>query len=171
MQVSDLIGIGRLGGADAQGFFQALIKPRYRCVFEDIHNVFLLFTSDRVFYVTISERKVSENRIMVRFAEDGVDLERRLHREVIIAIEPEILSEESGDLDHLLGYEVLSDSQRLGIVEDYFYNGAQYVIAVRLEDGRELLVPWVDYYVQDALADPGVVILDHVQPLIDALEN
>lgn len=170
MQVSDLIGIGRLGGLDARGFFQALIKPGYRSAFKDIRNVFLIFNSDRVFYVSISEREVSENKIMIRFAQDGIAEERRLHREAIIAIEPDILEEDSG-LDYLLDWEVLFEDQALGKISDYFFNNAHYVIVVRTVDERELLVPWVDYYIQAEMPNLKVVLLANLQPLLAAMDE
>lgn len=169
MEVSDLIGIGRLGGMDARGFFHVLIKPRYRAAFEDAESVFLIFKSDRVFYVTISERKLSDKKIMVRFGEDGIEQERRLHRETLIALPPNELEEDEG-LDHLLGYEVLSDGKRLGEITDYFHNNAQYVLVITTVDGKELLVPYVDYYVQALIPDPGVLMLINAEPLIAALE-
>ena len=85
MNVSDLIGIGRLGGQDADGFFQVLIKARYREIFSATNDVYLIFNSDRVFFVTICERNVSDRKVRVRFVEDGI-AEERNHREVIIAI-------------------------------------------------------------------------------------
>lgn len=170
MEVSDLIGIGRLGGMDAQGFFQVLIKPRYRPAFEDARCVFLIFKSDRVFYVTISERKVSDKKILVRFLEDGVDNERRLHRETLIALEPEQLDEDEG-LDHLLGYEALHNGELLGVVSNYFHNNAQYVLVISMADGAELLVPYVDHYVQSEIPDPGVIVLANAESLIAALES
>lgn len=170
MEVSDLIGIGRLGGMDDQGFFQVLIKPRYRPAFEDTKNVFLIFKSDRVFYVTISERKVSDKKIMVRFAEDGIDTERRLHRETLIAIEPELLAGDEG-LDHLLGFGVLHGDTPVGTVTDYFHNNAQFVLVINTLDDRELLVPYVNHYVQAVLPDPGVVVLINAQTLFDALDE
>jgi len=170
MEVSDLIGIGRLGGMDARGFFHVLIKPRYRAAFEDAKCVFLIFKSDRVFYVTISERKVSDKKIMVRFAEDGIEEERRQHRETLIALEPQELDEDE-DLDKLLGYEVLADGKRLGEIKDYFHNNAQYVLVISTVDGRELLVPYVDYYVQALIPDPGVLMLVNAEPLVAALDS
>jgi len=170
MEVSDLVGIGRLGGMDAQGYFQVLIKPRYRPAFEDAQSVFLIFKSDRVFYVTISERKVSDKKVMVRFVEDGVDIERRLHREVLIALEPDSLEEDEG-LERLLGYEVLFEDRSLGTVKDYFHNNAQYVLVIEMASGRELLVPHVDHYMQAEIPDPGVLVLINAQPLIDSLDS
>ncbi|MCB5229696.1 MAG: hypothetical protein LHW44_06505 [Candidatus Cloacimonetes bacterium] len=170
MKVSDLIGIGRLGGEDADGFFHVLIKPRYRSAFEDAQSVFLLFTSDRVFYVTISEKKVSDNKVMIRFAEDGISEERRRHRETLIAIEAEALETDEG-LDHLIGYGVLYQDRHLGEVQDYFYNNAQYVLIIRLDTGAELMVPYVDYYVQNQIPDPGMIELAHADSLLAALDS
>jgi len=170
MNYPGLIGIGRLGGRDAEGFHHVMIKPDYRSVFSGLEEVYLIFNSDRVFYVTISERKVSDKKIMVRFAEDGIEEERRQHRETLIALEPQELDEDE-DLDKLLGYEVLADGKRLGEIKDYFHNNAQYVLVISTVDGRELLVPYVDYYVQALIPDPGVLMLVNAEPLVAALDS
>ena len=166
MESSDLIGIGRLGGSDPDGFHRVLVKPRFRAFFEDVTNVFLIFNSDRVFYVTICERKVEDQKVLVRFAEDGVEAERRLHKETIVAIDPVDLAEDDG-LDYLLGYKVIFAEQDLGEVRDYFHNNAQYVLEIELPDGSELLVPFVERYVHAVLDDPKVIVLENVQDLID----
>ena len=166
MESSDLIGIGRLGGSDPDGFHRVLVKPRFRAVFEDVKSVFLIFNSDRVFYVTICERKVKDQKILVRFAEDGIEAERRLHKETIVAIDPVDL-EDDDTLDYLLGYRVIFKEQDLGEVRDYFHNNAQYVLEIEMPDGSELLVPFVDRYVQAELDDPKVIVLQNVQDLID----
>ncbi|HAN41242.1 MAG TPA: hypothetical protein DCQ12_04945 [Candidatus Cloacimonas sp.] len=166
MESSDLIGIGRLGGSDPDGFHRVLVKPRFRAFFEDVTSVFLIFNSHRVFYVTICERKVKDQKILVRFAEDGIEAERRLHKETIVAIDP-VDMEEDETLDYLLGYKVIFAEQDLGEVRNYFHNNAQYVLEIEMPDGSELLVPFVDHYVQAVLEDPGVIALENVQDLID----
>ncbi|HOZ01709.1 MAG TPA: hypothetical protein PLG20_07810, partial [Candidatus Syntrophosphaera sp.] len=67
MDLSDLIGIGKLGGPDEAGFYQVLVKPRFRELLARTDDVFLIFDSDRVFYVTISERDFSDRKLRVRF--------------------------------------------------------------------------------------------------------
>ncbi len=166
MKISDLIGIGRLGGIDPDGYYRVLVKPHFRTVFEDAKNVFLIFNSDRVFYVTISERKTTDSIILVRFAEDGIATERSRHKEALIAVDPTILQEDE-TLDHLIGYKALFAEQDLGEVRDYFHNNAQYVLVIELKDGQELLVPFVDHFVTAVLDDPKVIVLDDVQDLID----
>ena len=164
MEVSDLIGIGRLGGMDAQGFFQVLIKPRYRPVFEDAKCVFLIFKSDRVFYVTISDRKERDKKTWVKFAEDGIAAERKLHREVIIAIDES--SEEDEEEESLLGRDVVYDGLLLGCVVDVFYNGAQDVLVIATDLEEDLLVPRVDYFLLPQSRDSDVINLQNMDELL-----
>jgi len=164
MKFSDLTGIGRLGGPDGEGFYQVLVKPRYRSVFAAAKDVFLIFNSDRVFYVTISERDISDRKIRVRFAEDGIAEERKKHREVIVAIEAPYEGDE--DPEPVIGYTVVFQNSEVGKVTDYFHNNAQYVLVVQGPDGEEILIPWVDYYVADIVRDPGVVILINAASLL-----
>ncbi len=171
MELSDLIGIGRLGGCDPDGYYRVLVKPRFRAVFEDVTNVFLIFNSHRVFYVTICERMEKDQKILVRFAEDGIEAERRLHKETIVAVDPVDL-EGDDTLDHLLGFKVIFEEQDLGEVRGYFHNNAQYVLEIEMPNGSELLVPFVEHYVQAVLDAPKVVALQNVQDLIElALES
>lgn len=165
MDLSGLTGIGRLGGKDERGFFQVLVRPRHRQTLLDAEDVYLIFDSDRVFFVTISEKEISDRKISVRFAEDGIAEERKLHRETIIAIEAE--ADDQEDPETLLGYSVLFQDQELGRVVDYFHNNAQYVLVIETLAGAELLVPWVDHYVSAVLPDPGMVVLQNAEPLLD----
>ncbi len=164
MDSSDLIGIGRLGGLDDEGFFQFLLKAQYRDEFERAEEVYLIFNSDRVFFVTISERDTSDRKIRVKFAEDGIAEERKLHREAIIAIEGESGEEDSPAA--LIGYTVMFDGRAIGKICDYFHNNAQYVLAVETPEGREILIPWVDHFVSGIIPDPGVVLLQNAASLL-----
>ncbi|MBW6514835.1 MAG: PRC-barrel domain-containing protein [Candidatus Syntrophosphaera sp.] len=164
MKFSDLTGIGRLGGPDGEGFYQVLVKPRYRSVFAAAEDVFLIFNSDRVFYVTISERDISDRKIRVKFAEDGIAEERKKHREVILAIENPNAGGE--DPEPVIGYTVVFQNREVGKVTDYFHNNAQYVLVVEAQGGKEILIPWVDYFVADIVHDPGVVVLVNAASLL-----
>jgi ribosomal 30S subunit maturation factor RimM len=165
MDLSGLTRIGKLGGCDDRGFFQILVKPRYLDQLLSSEDVFLIFNSHRVFCVTICDRELSDRRTLVRFAEDGIREERKLHREVAIAI-PSAL-EDADDPDELLGFIAVFEDRQLGRIRDYFHNNAQYVLVIETAGGRELLVPWVDHYVSEVLPGPGVVVLTNVQPLLD----
>jgi len=164
MKVSDLTAVGRLGGMDADGFFQVMVKPHYRKILTETEEIFLIFNSDRVFFVTISDRDISDRKLRLRFTEDGIDRERKLHREVILALPPE--EEESDEPDELLGYTMVFQDREVGKVTDYFHNNAQYVLVVTAPDGTEILIPQVDHFVGEVIPDPGVVVLINAESLL-----
>lgn len=159
-----LIGIGRLGGVDSEGWHHVMIKPEYRSGFDHIADLYLIFEENRVFYVTISDRKQSEKKTWVRFAEDGIAEERKLHREVFLAIEDE---ETPDDEYELIGLDVVHQGCLLGCVVDTFYNGAQDVLVISTGLDTEILVPLVDYYMPVPPAESqGVVFLENMEDLL-----
>lgn len=164
MKVSDLTGIGRLGGIDAQGFYQVMVKPRYRRALAETKEIFLIFNSDRVFFVTISDRDISDRKLRLKFAEDGIAEERKLHREVILALQPE--EDENEEPEELLGYTVVFQDREVGKVTDFFHNNAQYVLVLTSPDGAEILIPLVDHFVSEIIADPGVIVLINAESLL-----
>lgn len=166
MNYPGLIGIGRLGGRDAEGFHHVMIKPDYRSVFSGLEEVYLIFNSDRVFYITISERKLSEKKIWVKFAEDGIAEEQKLHREVIIAIADDAEEADEDELDDLLGFAAIHNGQLLGTVEDYFFNGAQQVLQIVDSNGIEYLIPYVDHYLCQILHSTRSLVLQNADELI-----
>jgi 16S rRNA processing protein RimM len=165
MNISDLIGIGRLGGRDDRGFFHVLVKPEFRTAFNKTDDVFLIFNSDRVFYVTISERKVFDRKLWIRFAEDGIAEERARHKEAIIAIEP--FEEQDEGPDVLIGYTVIHEGVPVGTLMDYFYNNAQYVLVIQSPDGKEILVPFVEHFIAQTIDAARVIELRNASGLID----
>lgn len=165
MKISDLTGIGRLGGMDADGFYPVVVKPRFREVLDKAQDVYLIFKSDRVFFVSICERDYSERRPRLKFAEDGIAEERKKHREVILALPLE--NEEDEEPEELLGYAVMFEEREIGKVTDYFHNNAQYVLEVSLPNGAEILIPMVDYFVGDVIENPGVIVLINAESLLE----
>jgi ribosomal 30S subunit maturation factor RimM len=105
----------------------------------------------------------------VRFAEEGIAEERKLHREVIIAIPPDDQEEDDTPVD-VLGFSVVFQDKEIGVVEDYFHNNAQYVLVIKC-GAHELLIPWVDYYVSDIIPDPGVIVLNNVESFLEDMAN
>lgn len=166
MKTSDLTRIGKLGGRDAQGFYHVMIKPEYREVLSSMDDVYLIFNSDRVFYVTISERKQSDKKLWLKFLEDGIREEQPKHKDVSLAI-AESNDDEDEELDELLGCKVLYGDLVLGEVQDYFYNGAHYVLQVVDKDKPELLIPYVDHYIRAKLIDLHRVVLQNADALIE----
>jgi ribosomal 30S subunit maturation factor RimM len=168
MNISDLVGIGRLGSCDARGFYRVLIKPEYMTDFMQTDDVYLIFNSDRVFYVTISERELSDRKIWIRFAEDGIDTERSLHKEVILAIEDTDAEADDVQIDELIGYDVIFSGITIGRVEDYFHNNAQYVLEIGTEPGIRILLPYVEYFVEKKDEEHRQLIVQNVESILDS---
>ncbi|MDD2228178.1 MAG: hypothetical protein PHY48_02055 [Candidatus Cloacimonetes bacterium] len=171
MKIPGLTRIGKLGGRDADGFHHVMIKPDYRSVFSGLEDVYLIFNSDRVFYVTISERKQSDKKNWVKFLEDGVAEEQPKHKDVILAIADEENETEAEELDELLGFKVLFAEEVLGEIKDYFFNGAQQVLQISDASKTEILIPYVDYYIQAVLTDLQSIILQNAEDLIAFYQN
>ncbi len=131
-------------------------------------KVYLIFNSDRVFYVTISEVKETEKKTWIRFAEDGVTQERPLHKEVIVAVDPEEETEDDDELDELIDAPVYYRDVLIGRLDSYFYNNAQYVLEVETEPGIRLLVPYVDFFVQIQAASPAGIYLQNADSLLES---
>ncbi|MBP7205694.1 MAG: hypothetical protein KBA54_04170 [Candidatus Cloacimonetes bacterium] len=165
MKVSDLTGIGRLGGIDADGFYHVMVKPRFRRLLAETDEIYLIFNSDRVFFVTICDRDISDRKLRLKFAEEGIDEERKLHREVILALQTG--EDETDEPDELLGFTVVFANREVGKVKDYFHNNAQYVLVVSGSDGVEFLIPFVDYYIGEVIPDPGVIVLINAESLLE----
>jgi len=167
MDIQDLIGIGRLGGRDADGFHHVMIKPHFKSVFSDLTDCFLIFNSDRVFYVTICEKKTVDKKTLIRFAEDGIAEERKLHKEVTLAIEAPEADTEAAEMDILLGYQAQCDGIVVGEIVDYFFNSAQFILIIESAAGDEILIPFVEHYIQSVVHAMKIVILQNAQPLIE----
>jgi len=166
MKIPGLTRIGKLGGRDAEGFHHIMVKPEYRSVFSGLSDVYLIFNSDRVFYVTISERKQSDKKTWVKFREDGIAEEQPKHKDVLLAIASEAEEYEAEELDELIGYKVIFADEVLGEIQDYFYNGAQQVLQISDAQKPELLVPYVEYYVQAVLPELQRIVLQNAEGLI-----
>ena len=168
MQTQDLIGIGRLGGQDTHGYFHLMVKAGFRAQLSPGVEVYLIFNSDRVFYVTICDIRESDKKLWVKFAEDGIAEERPLHKEAIVAIYDEQTDEDSSELDVLIGCSVIFEGVSIGSLETYFHNGAQYVLEVKTTLNSELLIPYVDYYVEGTIATPPTILLQNAYALLEA---
>jgi ribosomal 30S subunit maturation factor RimM len=166
MNISDLIGIGRLGGSDSNGFFQVLVKPRYRELLTGLKEVFLIFNSDRVFFVTICDRDLNDRKFKVRFAEDGVFEERRRHKEVILAV-PTMTENNEDDPEYILGFSVIYQEREIGKISDYFHNNAQYVLVIEQPDQQELMVPMVPHFIADILPSAKAILMINLDELIE----
>ena len=146
MQVSDLVTIGKLGKSiDRDGYVTFKQYRNFRLPF--LKDVFLLFTDNRVRYVTVTE---IDTRTSIKLKIDDQDTlaEAVLDGNVAVLMPPSEIDlmrqERQADFS---GKQVFFRDALLGYVSASFHNGAQEVIIIHLEEGREILVPMVEAYV------------------------
>lgn len=163
MAAPELIRIARVGGAEEDGWYRVLVKAGYAPLLHRISDVYLIFEENRVFYVTISDRKEEGKKTWLRFAEDGIDTERRLHKEVSLAIDSDL--DDSSDDDELSGRDVVYKDSLLGIVVDSYFNGAQDVLIIATDGELEIMIPYVEHYIQSD-SYPDAIILRNVDELL-----
>ena len=165
MEISDLIGIGKLGAVDECGYFHILLKPEYRAEIQNLADVYLIFNSDRVFFVTISDRKICDRKTWIRFEEDGIAEERKLASEVIVAIESQ--ADDNDQIEWLIGASVWFENHQIGICSDFFFNNAQYVLVIQCNDKKEVMIPYVDAFIESVMENPAQICLRNARELIE----
>ena len=169
MEISDLIGIGRLGRLEPDGFYHIQLSQSYKPIVHQIKSCFLIFSSNRVFYVTVVESKTVGPRDYVRFLEDGIAEECMKIAKVTVAMTEADLAEfeDEEDVTSLFGYKVLYQDAIIGEVADAMINPLQSVLIIALEDGRELLVPDVDHYIEAVNRPDKIIYMQNLELLLE----
>jgi len=169
MEISDLVPIGKLDKAEADGFFCIRFHRLYQSVATRLTECFLIFDSDRVFFVSVVESKIKGKRTYLRFREDGIAEECNKHAKIIVALAPEDLADLQmpEQTENLIGYSVWFKNEEIGILEASLKGTMQSVFSVKLHDGRELLVPNVSYYVSLIDNEAKQIILKNAEQLLE----
>jgi len=169
MEISDLVGIGRLGRLESDGFYHVQFSQPYKSVLNQLQDCFLIFSSNRVFYVTVAETKVFGKHAYLRFKEDGIAEEVTKYANVVIALPEEDLSdsEEEKGLSSLYGYKVRFQNTDIGSISHAIVNPMQAVFSIELNDGRELLVPNVEHYISRIDKKSKKVFLQNIEQLLE----
>jgi ribosomal 30S subunit maturation factor RimM len=169
MEISDLVVIGRLGRLEPDGFFSIQLSQSHQSVLAAIKDCYLIFTSNRVFFVTVEETKTVGRRNFIRFKEDGVGEEADKHPNAEIALPSQDLAEVNvtDDTNSLDGYKAIFGSEIIGEIDGLMLNSMQSVLIISLIQGGELLVPNVDNFVQVINSKNQSVILQNIEGLLD----
>lgn len=141
-----------------------MVKPSFRDEFDLTDDLYLIFNSDRVFYVTICDRKTCDKKIWVKFREDGVAEERKKHKEVILALEDSEL-EADENLD-VLGRDAVYQGVLLGNVVDVFYNGAQDVLVIATAFDEDFMVPAVEHFLPEYGEELDALVFENLDELL-----
>lgn len=173
MEVSDLAVIGRLGRREPDGFYHIQYNPSFRSIHGKYQECFLIFSSDRVFFVTVDGYKSLGRREYLHFKEDGIDTETTKHLNVRVAMVEEDLNgleEEKDDIESIYGFNAWFAGERIGTVSYAMINPMQSILVIELANGKELLVPHVEYFIQDIDINNDIVILQNIEGLLDLCE-
>ena len=146
MEISDLIGIGKLGKfVDSDGYIS--FNPNKIFQSFSLQDVFLFFTDHSVKYVKIEDNlndkmlKIDDLEIARDAAEDGKVL-------VMLPQEGITMLLDEHDISNYTGMKVHFADSIIGKVKETFFNNAQNILIVELINGNEIMIPVVDYYVE-----------------------
>lgn len=169
MEISDLVRIGRLGRLEPDGFYHVQFSQPYKAILNRIHECFLIFSSNRVFFVTVVETKTVCQRHYLRFKEDGIAEECNTVPKVFVAMSEDDLEgfTDDDDVTSLFGFKVHYQDSIIGEVTDAMINPMQSVLVVTLEEARELLVPNVEHYIFSIDRQSRIIYMQNLELLIE----
>ncbi|MDP8233106.1 MAG: hypothetical protein P9L91_10635 [Candidatus Zophobacter franzmannii] len=150
MQLSDLLPIGRLGTVfNKTGYISFKPLEFFRPALFSKKKFYLIFNSDRVFYVTLDKVKQYQGKLYLKFVEDGIFDELKLNRKPRVMIEKEQYYQMEGDANYtrVTDYTVIFREQEIGTVQDIMEDSFQDRLIVILNDGKEVIIPDVDYFI------------------------
>ena len=122
--------------------------------------------------LTVARQRWHQERLLVTFAgvEDRTAAEALRNTLLAVAVEPDERPEDPEEFyDHqLVGLAVHPvGGDRVGVVSEVLHSGAQDVLVVRRDDGREAMVPFVAALVPEIDLAGGVVHVDDRPGLLD----
>jgi len=165
MQISDLVAIGKLGKSiDSNGFIPFKEYRNFHLFF--LKDVFLLFTDDRVRYVTITEID-TKTSIKLRIDAEDILADAVQDGNVVVMLPQEELDQMLNELEgeDFSGMQVFFQDRLLGIVTESFFNGAQDFITIESDEGKEILIPMVDSYVEEI--DEEKIFLKNIEDFLE----
>jgi len=151
MKIDDLIAVGSLGKIlDKKGYFQFRRNQDLPQGFNTEKEVFLIFKDHRVRFVDVEFSGNNEDKIKI------TDL--YLVNEVVKAGEVKVglALDNINDLRVKNGLlpsgemKIIFDGKEIGILIDIFDNNAHEILVVELKNGKEIMIPYVDYFVTES---------------------
>lgn len=168
MEIDELITLGKLGFNDIiKGWIPIRLNPDFQKYLENLTKAFLIFTDHRVRYVTISKVKFIKGKWYLKIAEPEIYLEAQNQGYVTFAVDDDILYPEDEDYYDPIGMEVFSDSERIGIISDWFNNGAQDILVIKSENGKEVLIPEVEEFISEIDIEHKIIRVKNISSFLD----
>lgn len=157
MLISDLVAIGKLGKT---------IRKKGYIPFKEFHNfqqfylqdVFLLFTDNRVRYVSIVDIDDKKN---IKLDDEKIMQEAALDGNVRVMLPQEDIDRllQENDVPVFVGKQIYFQQQCIGKVIDSFFNGAQEILEIENFEGKIFMVPMVEKYL-DKMEKDAIFLKD-----------
>ncbi|MBN1948122.1 MAG: hypothetical protein JW784_00100 [Candidatus Cloacimonetes bacterium] len=167
MQICDLVPIGRLGRkADKEGFIDFHADAGFKNNLIDISEIFLIFKNNRVKFVTLLAVD-NARQPRIKLAEMDVTAEAARENNVVVLLTRQQLKELTGDNTEVaeMGMIAWFNNEPVGELIDIFDNGAHEVLVIARKEGKEILVPNVEYFV--AGVRENNILLQNIEELLD----
>lgn len=173
MKITELVVIGKLGRLEPDGFYSVQLSQSFKPAFNRLKDIFLIFSSHRVFFVTVEKTKSSGPRLYFRFREDGIAEERAKTAKVEIALAQEDIKDVTTEspIRSLIGFNAEYEGAVIGTISDAMINPLQSVFVIDLTDGTELLVPNVNQYVKSINTERQTVFLQNLELLLELCKS
>ena len=167
MQISDLIPIGKLGNSiDKNGFISFKKNRNFQTFYLDLKDVFLVFTDYRVRYVTI-DKVLEGNKLKIRFDETEVTKEAATAGKVQVMLPEtdmkEVIAQHDSESD--IDKFVIFKNHKIGKIMDIFESLAHEIHIVKLTDGKEIMIPDVEFYISKK--DKQNVFVKNIEGLLE----
>jgi len=169
MQISDLISLGKLGNnKDADGFIKFTENSNFHPRYFSIKDFFLVFTDNRVRYVTI-DKVLSDNGFRIKFLESDV-VEEIIHTGKVKLSLPRT---DLGELDknngvlNPVGMDIVFENKIIGTVIETFNNSEYDILVVKTEDGKEFLIPDVETFIEEKNPEKNEIIATNIKELMN----
>lgn len=165
----ELLVIGRLGNLiNDDDDFQFIPNDNFQpATFDKVEKLYLIFTEHRVFFVEIKRYSLQNSKYWISFNDDGVKEEFELRKSAKLAI-PKVkhysLKQGKEFLD-ITGYKAYEDDLYLGDIIDFILSPAHRIIVIEDDQGKELLIPEVDYYIKEIIKSENIVFFQNTQSL------
>ena len=167
MQISDLIPIGKLGNSiDKNGFILFKKNSNFQPFYLDLKDLFLVFTDHRVRYVTIN-KVIGENKLKIRFEEAEVIKQAAKAGKVQVMLPEtdmeEIIAQHDSESD--IDKFVIFKNHQIGKVRDILETLAHEINVVMLTDGKEIMIPDVEFYISKK--DKQNIFVRNIEELLE----
>ncbi len=168
MEFDDLIIIGKLGfGQIIKDWIPVRLNPDFQDSISHLSHIFVIFTDHRVRYATVKKAKLIQGKWYIKFSEPEILLEMKDQINIQIAIDTEELSEiDDEEYYDPIGMKVFTGTELVGEVIDWFSNNAQDIFVVRDKEGKELMIPDVEYYVEKTDIEHQMICVKNIEQLL-----